>query len=79
MSGAMFHFDWGVFWAVLAALAIAWYFFRSGLDPQWHGKVLNKGLELQQLQIDMLKEQLDLQQQIVDKLPARERIDWTAP
>lgn len=75
----MFHFDWGVFWAVLAAAAIAYAFFRSALDPQWHGNVLTKSLELQERQIEMLQEQLDLQQQMVDKLPTRERIDWTAP
>lgn len=46
----MFHFDWGVFWAVLAALVVV-YIFRSGLDSDWHGKAIKRSLELQERQI----------------------------
>lgn len=65
----MFHFDWGVFWAVLAALAIAYAFFRSGIDPVWHEQVLKKSLELQERQIELQREQQETQDRILERLP----------
>lgn len=72
----MFHFDWGVFWAVLIALAIAYALFRSGIDPVWHERVLKKSLELQERQIELLEHmaetsdsQLKAQENIAESFP----------
>lgn len=65
----MWHFDWGVFWAVIGAFAVAFAFRSGGLDPDWLGKALKRHLELQERQIELQQEQLTKQEEILDKLP----------
>lgn len=75
MFDAMWSFNWGVFWAALAALVISRYMPWRYTD-KWIADVINKFLQKHDRLIELQEEQLDKQDSILNRLPSRQHIDW---
>jgi hypothetical protein len=75
MAGSMFSFNWGVFWAIVAALGL-YRALVSRIDTSWLITAINQLLESQRNQVELLQDINRFLEDRKDGPISADRIQW---